>query len=178
MLHLPHYGIPDNYPKTFEDFISAKEIADLYDELCMAQKNTSIKDIVEKYAEHPYFNYALGYCAVKENLALLVPIVYAIPFNKRSRVHFEWKIPHDEFELTFSNAYFIVYFNELYRKTPDLVGRNLAAKGVALRALAHLSYTSWTNFMLPISEESIEFFLKMPLCDRDSQFLGIRGEVL
>jgi len=175
MLYLPHYGFPINYEESVIKFLAAPEILALYMEIC-AQKDLSPSAILEKYHKHPYFNYALGKAAMENNLALLIPCVYSVPNEQREFVHFEWKIPHEEYELTFSNAYFIANFNGLYRAIPDLVGRKLSPKGVALRALAHLSYTPWINFMLPISDDAVDFFLKMPLYDRDSEFLAKKGE--
>jgi hypothetical protein len=175
MLYLPYYGVPENYIDSVNSFFESPEISALYKEIT-EQKDQTPLELLEKYHENPYFNYAIGNAAVENNLSFLIPLIYALPDEKREYVHFEWKIPHPEIELTFSNAFFIAYFNELYRDTPDPVGRKLAARGVALRALSHLSYTPWVNFMLPINQDCVENFLKLPLYDRDSEFLAAQGE--
>jgi len=175
MLYLPHYGVPIDYEKSIEMFLGAKEISDLYAEIC-AQPDVHPRKMLETYHKHPYFNYALGKAALEKNFALLITYIYSVPDEYREWIHFEWKIPHEEYELTFSNAYFVAYFNELYRDVPDCVGRRLSPQGVALRALSYLSYTPWVNFMLPIRDDTVDFFLKMPLYDRDKAFLEAIGD--
>ncbi len=175
MLYLPYYGVPENYVHSLENFLESPQINELYKEITQQTDKTPL-EILEKYQENPFFNYAIGKAAVENHLSFLIPIIYSVPDDKREYIHFEWKIPHPEIDLTFSNAFFISYFNELYRSIPDQVGRKLASRGVALRALAHLSYTPWINFMLPINQDCVENFLKLPLYERDRDFLEDQGE--
>ncbi len=175
MLYLPYYGVPENYLDTLEAFFQAPEICALYSEITSQTQSTPL-EIIEKYHENGFFPYAIGKAAMENHVAFLIPLIYALPDEKREYIHFEWKIPHPQIDLTFSNAFFVAYFNELYRTMPDMVGRKLSSRGVALRALAHLSYTPWVNFLLPINKECADNFLQLPRYDRDHKYFEEQGE--
>jgi hypothetical protein len=162
MLNLSQYGVPEDLPKILEQFFT-KDMKDLASEISIFLNTNGYDDVIEKYKNNPLFNNALGYLAVDQKANVLIPIIYHVKKEDLPLIHFEWKVPNQS--LTFSNMYFLVFFNELYKKDTHINKIILSNRGAILRALADLSYTPWNDFLLPISEQMNKDFLGLPLFD-------------
>ncbi|MBM4222730.1 MAG: hypothetical protein FJ161_02885 [Gammaproteobacteria bacterium] len=174
MLNIAHYGAPPGYTEHVRAFFSP-EIISLSEALVREADSKPPAELIASYIDNPNFCYALGYAAISEKASFLISILYSVTSEQKTRIHFEWKIPHPTHLLTFSNAYFLIFYNELYRDRPDIMGRTLAIKGVCLRALSSLSYTPWISFLLPVTDRMVDDFLKLPLFDRDVTDLQAQG---
>jgi hypothetical protein len=164
MLDLPSYGVPDNLPQVLEQFFT-NEMKELAQQVVRGLSSRSASEIINQYKQNPLFNGALGYLAWTNQDVVVIPIIYDVKKEDLPLIHFEWNINHPTVNLTFSNAYFVVFYNELYRFNHKENRLFLTKRGVILRALADLSYTPWNDFLLPISDQMTKDFLGLPLFD-------------
>ena len=164
MLELSHYGAPDNLPQLLQEFFTA-EMKQLADQIEVGVNEKGHKETIQSFKDQPLFKEALGWLAVDQREQPLLEIAYHVEKDDLLSVHFEWRIPNQLISLTFSNLYFVVYFNELYTLnsyTNELV---LSKRGAILRALTNLSYTPWNDFLLPVSNQMTRDFMTLPLFD-------------
>jgi len=164
MLDLSHYGVPDNLPKLLQDFFTS-EMKQLADQIEVGVKETGHKETIQSFKDQPLFKEALGWLAVDQREQALIEIAYNVEKDDLTLIHFEWRIPNQLISLTFSNLYFVVYFNELYTLNPYTNQLVLSKRGAILRALTNLSYTPWNDFLLPISNQMTKDFMTLPLFD-------------
>jgi len=172
---LEYYGVPVGYQEHFEACCRNPEILKKYQQIL--QENLRPRDVIAKYAKEGYLGYVVVLAAIEMNLSFLIPLAYSLSLDDRKHVYCDWIIEHPEIDLTASNAFFVSYFNELYYSKPDIMGRYLSSKGVALRALAYLSYLPWVNFHLPVTDTIVSHFLYLPLCDREKNVLDMNNNV-
>ncbi len=165
---LEYYGVPLNYKEHFESVCKTPQLIEKYTQIIHEQMRPT--ELIQKYVHEGYLGYLLVIAAIENNLSFLIPIVYALSISDRKRVYCDWIIEHPEIDLTASNAFFISYFNELYLDKPDLLGRSLSSRGIALRALAYISYIPWINFRLPVTDTMMMHFLNLPLYHRENNF--------
>jgi hypothetical protein len=173
MLHLPYYGVPANLPQAFESFFTdhMKALAAQFAPLLEKQGATAV---IETYKNEEHFNPALAFLALNAQAHILIPIIYAVKKEDLTRIHFEWGIPNDDVAINCSNAYFVIFYNELYFFDALKGQYRLTKRGVILRALATLSYTPWKDFLLPVSDQMNSDFLGLPFVDSGKAVM--RGE--
>ncbi len=176
MLEIAHYGFPEDYQEKFHQFFSP-EIHQYTQQLLQEYEQIGPEALIAKHIDHPLFNYAIADAAVQGQASFVIGVIYAVLPEQKEKIHFEWSIPHPNLLLTFSNAYFVVLYNQLYRKIPDLVDRRLTKEGICLRALCTLSYTPWRSILLPVSSQMTEDFMNLPLFDREISYICEKGDI-
>jgi len=164
MLELSHYGVPGNLPKLLQEFFT-EEMKQLADQIELDVKEKGHKETIQSFKDQNLFKEALGWLAVDQREQPLIEIAYNLEKEDLPFVHFEWKIPNQLIALTFSNLYFVVYFNELYTMNPYTNKLVLSKRGAILRALTNISYTPWNDFLLPVSNQMTKDFMTLPLFD-------------
>jgi hypothetical protein len=163
------YGVPIDLESTLSDYFTA-EMKQLAMELLSFLKEKAPTLLIQQYKDNKFFNTALAYLAFLNKAPEVISIIYDITEEDLQRVHFEWHVPHPDVHLSFSNYYFLVFYNELYAFDEDRREYYLTNRGIILRALADLSYTPWESFLLPVSEKMHKDFLWLTLINTREDF--------
>lgn len=164
MFELKNFGIPEEERQLMENFFTDPMI-----ELSVIVQQ-SLKDVgrqvtLSTHKENPLIKEALGYLAFKGDLYTLNNLLYFIEKEDTKKIHFDWKIPNQKIPLTFSNQYFAVFYDQLYKY--NILGTNekILLRGAILRALCQVTFIPWKTFFLPVTERMIKDFDGMPLLD-------------
>ena len=170
MFYLENYGIPDELHGMLERLFTP-EHQDLAKKIEQLVLNEGVDSIII-LKDNPSFKYALSYLAWIEKDLIVTPIIYNIEKEDLLKINFDWQISFDSIDITFSNAYFLLFYNELYKRDEARNKIYLSKRGVILRALADLSFVPWQSFDLPVSEQINHDFLFMPFSGIQSKEPG------
>jgi hypothetical protein len=170
MFYLENYGIPDELHGMLDQLFTI-EHQDLAKKIEQIVLNEGI-DAAMTLKDNPAFKYALSYLAWIEKDLILPPIIYNIEKEDLLNINFDWLISFDNIEITFSNAYFLLFYNQLYKRDDARNLVYLSKRGVILRALADLSFVPWDCFELPVSEKINHDFLFMPFLKKKDEEHG------
>ena len=163
MLKLEEYGVHANQFELMEKFFT-QPMKDLAGILKTSIAENGGQATFEKYSSEPLFKEAIGYIAFEGDLESFNKIVYQAKKNEMT-LHFDWEIPGQKTPLTFSNHYFSIFFNDLYKHHLNGKKENILTRGAILAGLAKFSSCPWKTFLLPVTSKMIADLNALPFLD-------------